>query len=223
MTHEPLTDAFDVGDCYRTSRIRLTALISEAGPGVGTVPVRACPGWDVSDVLAHLVGVIEDAAAGRLSGPPSIDMTAVQVRRHQGDSVDHLLEKWESMAAPFESAISSRRVVPAFLDVLSHEHDIRLAVGRPGGRDDADVLIAAHQVKTVADVPVRIELDDSVTIPSADPGGVVVLRAPPFEVFRFRLGHRTREEVRALEWSSDPIAFLDRLFVFGPALESIGE
>ncbi len=84
-------DAGPVGDRYRSSRLRTEALLRDIDEAAWETPVPACPGWRVRDVLAHLVGVIEDAVAGRISGPPSPEQTAVEVDRHRADDPVELL------------------------------------------------------------------------------------------------------------------------------------
>jgi hypothetical protein len=50
------------------------------------------------------------------------------------------------------------------------------------------------------------------------------LRTTPFEVFRFRLGRRTRQQVADLDWTPVPDdALLDSLFIFGPAAAPLVE
>ena len=61
------------------------------------------------DVVAHLVGVIEDGLAGRLSGPPDDAMTATEVRRHQHQSIYEMIDTWQRLAPMFEAAITERQ------------------------------------------------------------------------------------------------------------------
>jgi hypothetical protein len=207
-----------IGDRYRSSRLRLESIVNGVGLEELRAPVAACPGWTVFDVVAHLVGVVEDAFAGRLDGPPSPLLTAAQVARHSGDTADELLERWRALAPAFEAAITTGVVVPAFLDVLSHEHDVRTALAIGGGRGDPDVTFAAGVLADGIDGPLRVELvDDTLAGPPPPTAHRWVLWATPFEVFRLRLGRRTRAQVRSMRWSADPVGLLDRLFVFGPA------
>lgn len=213
-----VTARADIGALYRSSRRRLSDMVIAAGAAGWQRPVPACPGWTVADVVGHLVGVIEDAAAGRIDGPPGPAQTALHVARHHGESVDDLVVRWARLAPPFEGAVSARSIVPAFLDVLSHEHDVRGALGVVGRREDTAVSFAAARLAVLDGVPVRIEV---VAVPAAAParhdGETWVLRTTAFEVLRFRLGRRTRDQVRALCWSADPDPVMDQLFVFGPA------
>ena len=217
-----MNEPTDLGALYRSTRERLTALVRGVDALLLQTPVPACPGWDVHDVLSHLLGVVEDAIAGRLTGPPAPSVTAEQVARHRHDDLGELFRGWEELAPLFESALTERQVWPAVLDVVSHEQDIRGALDRPGARHERVMILAAQRLAAVDDQEVAIAItDDTSATPSVD--GACVLRATAFEVVRLRLGRRTREQVRMLDWSGDPEPFLDRLFVFGPATDPIIE
>src|SRR6266571_5168459 len=86
-------------------------------------------------VTGHLAAIPEDALAGRLTGPPSEAETAVQVERFRGRPMARTLAGWTDLAPRFEEIVAAFDVVPAVIDVASHEQDIRGAVGQPGARD----------------------------------------------------------------------------------------
>lgn len=213
-----------IGSNYEQVRLRLDGLLTDLEPAEWELDVAACPGWRVRDVLAHLVGTIEDAAAGRLSGPPDEAMTAEQVQRHLEHEPVVLLEQWRAMAPMFAAAVSQRSAWPAMFDVVSHEHDIRSAVGRSGARDSETVQLAARLLArgVRAPRPVSFRLDDEVVVSRGD-GPAIELRASSFEVLRLRLGRRSADQVRQLDWSEDPAPVLDSLFVFGPATQPLRE
>lgn len=210
-----------IGEHYRASRERLTGLLRDASPDDWGTAVPACPGWDVHDVVAHLTAVVVDANAGRLTGPPAPDVTAEQVVRYRGTAPEDLLAEWEAGADGFEQAITALGIWPAAIDAGSHEHDVRAALGRPGARHCPLVVEAARGLVEGLDcgAPVEVAFTDvGGTARSAGEGAPLALRATAFEVFRFRLGRRTRDQVAALDWSAPPSDdVLDRLFVFGPA------
>lgn len=211
-------DAGNVGDRYRSSRRRLEQVLTSIGDDEWHLPVAACPGWRIRDVLAHLVGIIEDASAGRLAGPPSAELTALEVDRHRHDDPHELLQQWSSTAPFFEEALTELGAWPAFLDVLSHEHDIRAAIGDRSHRGHDDVVVAARILARPLAADVAVECDGL----AADPAGAAQapdlrLRTTSFEVLRLRLGRRSRAQVLAMDWTRDPSPHLDGLFVFGPA------
>ena len=209
----------DLARLYRDTRERLTALVAGLDEAALATPVPACPGWLVQDVVAHLAAVVEDALAGRLTGPPSEAETAVQVARYKGRPMLQTLDGWTAGAPRFEEAISALDIPPAVIDVASHEQDIRGALGRPGARDCPAVQqMAGWLLRGLrTPVPVRITVEDAEFRigPSGDP--VLGLRTTRFEAFRWRMGRRSRNQLAALGWSGDPAPVLDHLVVFGPA------
>jgi uncharacterized protein (TIGR03083 family) len=215
----------EVGDHYRRVRVRLTHMLRDVDEDDWSVPVPACPGWTVHDVLAHLVGIAEDANAGRITGPPTDSENAAQVERHRHDRSADMLDQWDDLAGPFEQLITALQVWPAAVDVLSHEQDIRAALGRPGARDDELVLEAARRLIEILDVEgtIVVDLGGETVCSARKPGQDYRLRASAFEVFRFRLGRRSRDQVAALDWEGDPDAVLDDLFMFGPAAQPLSE
>jgi uncharacterized protein (TIGR03083 family) len=218
-----------LGEEYRLGRERITALLADEPPERWDRPVPACPGWTVRGVVGHLLGTVEDALAGLITGPPGEEITAAQVERHAGVPGPELLARWAELAPPFEEVVTAGAIWPAVLDVVSHEHDVRHALDRPGGRTDAVVARAATALVEVLAAPwtLQVELAEHPDDPEpAGPGETVTsnpgegatyrVRTSAFEVLRLRLGRRSRAEVRALAW--DPISPPDLapLFIFGP-------
>ncbi|CAN5779777.1 maleylpyruvate isomerase family mycothiol-dependent enzyme [soil metagenome] len=216
----------EVGDHYRRARVRLTELLGDLDDASWRRDVPACPGWRVHDVVAHLVGVIEDGMAGRLDGPPSEVLSAEEVARHRDDPSCDLLARWGELAPVFESVITTHEVWPATFDVLSHEHDVRGALDRPGARDVDTVHVAARRLIEGLELPVvlRVHLDGETVESAPADGPMLELRTTAFEVVRLRLGRRSRQQVMALDWSTAPSAeVVEALFVFGPRPDALVE
>ena len=72
----PTSTSADLAGLYRETRERLVELVGSLDAAGLGVPVPACPGWSVADVVSHLAAVTEDALAGRLTGPPTDQETA---------------------------------------------------------------------------------------------------------------------------------------------------
>jgi hypothetical protein len=221
-------DGFDLGAHYGLARKRLTSLVS-AVDEPSAVPVPACPSWSVHDVVAHLVAVVQDALAGRLTGPPSDEETAAQVARRRGVPTREVLGEWAEMAETFEGLLTKVRVWPGFLDVLAHEHDVRGALGKPDGRDSDEMWAASEWLVSNWKPPVRVfvhvqdfghMLGPSGSSEQADDIGgpeILTLTTTRFEAFRFRLGRRSRDQLCRMAWSGDPEPALEGLTIFGPA------
>jgi uncharacterized protein (TIGR03083 family) len=186
-------------------------------------PVPCTPGWSVRDVLSHVAGLTDDALAGRMEGAPGEAWTAAQVERNRDVAVDDLLDRWSRQAPAFAEVIEQIGERRPPIDCHSHEHDIRHALGRPGERDNAIIAMPGFAVVDEAPVRVVVELADGSIVTSgteASASEVTLRGATAFELFRSRLGRRSREQVRAAGWvgtDGDIDAVLDRWFIFGPS------
>ncbi len=217
--------ASDISRLYRDSRERLTALVAALDDAALATPVPACPGWTVQDTVAHLAAIVDDALAGRLSGPPTDEQTAVQVARYAGRPMAGILSEWAAGSPQFEEVIGAFNIPPAVIDVTSHEQDIRGALNLPGARDNEALLVMAGWLleQWPAPVPVRVTVEDAEFRVGPDGDPVLGLRTTRFEAFRWRMGRRSRDQLAALDWSGDPAPVLDHLVVFGPARTDIVE
>ena len=214
-----------LGHLYRATRERLTSLVSELDDAALNTWVPACPRWSVRDVGCHLVGNLEDAAAGRLTIPPPDGETAAQIARCQNRDLAEMLQTWAALAPPAEQAITEFGVWPAVIDVASHEQDIRGALGRPGARNTAAIWHGAEWLLTglATPVPLRIAVEQAEFRAGPGEGIEIGLTTSRFEAFRWRMGRRSRAQLAALDWSGDPAPVLDHLVIFGPADSDIIE
>jgi len=216
-----------LGALYDQTRVRVGVLLAELPADAYGAPVPACPGWTVHDVVAHLAVLADDVTAGRLTGPPDETRTADQVARGRSRSVAELLEDWERTAPAMAGVVTAARMWPALMDVVSHEHDIRGAVDRPGARDsDAVVAVVAALLRLDPPVPLVVRTEDREVRrgPAADQGGPVLeLTTTTWETLRWRMGRRSRAQLVAMDWSGDPGPVLDSLTIFGPAAADLVE
>lgn len=218
-------DAADLARLYRETRERLTVLVAGLDEAELGAPVPTCPGWSVADAIGHLAAIPEDALAGRLSGPPSDEETAVQVDRFRGRPMAQTLAGWTDLAPRFEEVIGAFKVWPAVIDVASHEQDIRGAIGRPGARDTEVIREMSGWLLARLRVPVRLRVTVEDTQIQVGPDGepVLGLTTTRYEAFRWCMGRRSRDQLAALDWSGDPAPVLDHLVIFGPARADIVE
>jgi hypothetical protein len=134
-----------------------------------------------------------------------------------------MVAEWATIGPAFEELLSGVRVWPAALDVLTHEQDIRGAIGEPGARDVLGIRLGASYLVDGLQSPVGLIIHVDDVAHAIDAGGEagpaepLELRTTSFEAFRFRLGRRSRPQLAALDWSADPAPLLDHLVIFGPS------
>lgn len=142
---EYLSEPAVVAAAYADLRRRVTGLLAGLSPERSALPVPHTPAWTVKDALAHMVGVPEDFVSGNMEGVTSEAWTQAQVDRHRADSVDDLLAVWRTMDAQLDAMvpnIPNPIVSQMVFDQVTHEQDIRHALGMPGDRESAAVVVA---------------------------------------------------------------------------------
>jgi uncharacterized protein (TIGR03083 family) len=207
---------------YQETRERIIALLSGLDDAAWDTPVPACPGWSVRDAVAHLAAVADDWASGRLAGAPTDEETAAQIARFGGCDVVEMLAAWTHAAARLDHMAETAGIAPPLGDITCHEHDVRAALGRPGARDSAAVRYASDQLLASLRTPValRVTVEDGQYRSGPHDGAAraeILLSTTRFEALRWRTGRRSRAQLAAMDWSGDPIAVLDHLYMFGPA------
>jgi uncharacterized protein (TIGR03083 family) len=225
-----MADRVPLSTLYQDARERVTGLL--CGPLDDALPVPATPGWTIHDVLAHLTGVAEDLANGRPpANGPTPEWTAGHVERGRDVPVPELLDRWAGHSRALGPILDRGPSWAPVMDVGAHEQDLRSALGQPGARDGSLVVIGskvllsglrvpAPLLVTTEDHEVRVGPKGSESVPDAERGR---LATTTFEAFRWRLGRRSRAQLAAMAWSTDPVPFLDHLCIFGPAADDILE
>ncbi len=209
----------DLAALYLETHDRLAAFIAELDGDALDRPVPGCPGWAVRDVVAHLTAIPDDAMAGRLTGPPTEEESAAQVARFRGHGMDDMLAQWRDLAPSFSEVVGGLSIWPAVIDVATHEQDIRGALGQPGARDSQVLRCCAERLIAFWEPPrpVRVVVEDAEFEVGTNQQEPIVVITTRFEAFRWRMGRRSRRQLRALGWVGDPAPLLDHMVVFGPA------
>ncbi|MGB3734254.1 MAG: maleylpyruvate isomerase N-terminal domain-containing protein [Ilumatobacter sp.] len=193
--------------------------------------VPCTPLWTARDVLSHVSGLPDDGIAGRMEGAPGEAWTQSQVERNAELTVDELLTRLTSQYEMFGGVLDQIGEGRPPLDCHSHEHDVRQAVGRPGNQDSAIIDDASKlMLLGLADLPVglTVTFDDRSehVLGATDGASSATLSVSKFDMFRSRLGRRTRDQVRAFDWSGDDDAVESAMagwFMFGPSEIAIAE
>lgn len=220
----------DIARHYAAAHQRLAALVDELTDDELAAPVPATPGWSVHDVLAHLAAIPTDAFAGRLSGVPTDEFTAGQVAERRDRSAAELLAEWTPNVAPMCDGARADLVPPQLaVDALTHEQDIRGALGREPALTADELRFcttlygagSAYTVQKAGLRPLRLEASDSDFVATHDGDEpAATLRAPEFEIFRALSGRRGRGQVLGYDWTGDPAPYLPVVNIFGPLPDS---
>ena len=219
----------DSAALYRESRERIAAFVRSTTEEQRAVVVPGCPEWTVSDTVAHLAGVAVDIVAGYSVATISTDEhTANQVKQRLGRSLEEVLAEWESVAEGVERIIAAQTLpIELVSDVLSHEADIRGALG--AGRPPKAAWMAARNLgrprltKRLGHLgELRIiDGEDCITVGSGKPATIVEVDL--YEFWRSALGRRSRKQITAWKWSGDFEPYLQAIPVLGPTQMALSE
>jgi uncharacterized protein (TIGR03083 family) len=220
-----------VTDCaalYRESRERIAALVRDASEEQRACTVPGCPGWTVSDTVAHLAANAADEVAGRLTGVPDDEQTAAQVEQRRSRTLEEILAEWYGAAKLIEPLIAAHPLAIAWVnDVLTHEADIRGALG--AGRPPEPAWTAALELGR----PVLLrrlgrlgELrilagEHRFIVGSGEP--VTTVEVDHYEFWRSVLGRRSRAQMAAWTWSGDRELYIQAIPRFGPTEVALTE
>ncbi|HWL66732.1 MAG TPA: maleylpyruvate isomerase family mycothiol-dependent enzyme [Actinomycetota bacterium] len=204
---------------YVGARERISELARGAGEDELQLKVPACPDWTVRELVSHLVGVATDSVAGEIENLGNESWTTKHLEDRKGRSIDELIAEWEKAAVTLDAALAD--IHPALAggligDVITHEHDLRGALDKPGARDMDLLELPIYtyvrwfgtRVKKAGLDPVEVESGDKSWIAGAGEAGPRVT-ADPFDLLRSLTGRRTRLEVKDLKWEGDPEPYLE--------------
>ncbi|MFJ6216182.1 hypothetical protein ACIQGZ_23075 [Streptomyces sp. NPDC092296] len=213
----PLHEPAEQHRAYRRTREDITALLARhAWPAQAGVP--ACPGWDVRDLIGHLVHICHSFIAGEES---QIDLEPVA-----GLGLAPLLGQWAAADAAVGEALRRtpelrRRIV--LLDVFSHEVDLLTCFGEPPAVDHPAFAGSLDLATMGFDLAVHggglpalriVTPERDWVVGAGEPAASV--RGPQLDVFRSLTGRRTWRQIERLDWSGAPPATWVRAFTWGP-------
>jgi len=198
---------------YIGVRDRIIALVGTAN---SSAVVPTCPRWRVQDVVGHLAGLCEDWVSHHLEGYASDEWTAAQVDRFAACTVDEVFERWYGASERFVLLDDDHVMGPparwAFGDAVTHEADIRGAVGAERVPDAAVLLGLKGSISRWREILSRAKAPTLlVRAPDArewwlgtpgDPEATIV-EAPAYEFFRALTGRRSTGQVRRWKWSGE--------------------
>ena len=203
--------AMDQGAIYRGIRVRITALVRELPELKLGCVAPATPEWRVRDLVAHLAGGTADFVAGNLADVASDDWTSAQVEARRDISIGDVLDEWERCSAIVEPMIAGfDPLMRAMLltDAVTHEHDLRGALGAAGERRSDAVAYAfrgvaggvGRQRGETGALRIRHEAGETV-VGTGEPTATV--QTTRFEAVRAAVGRRSFDQIDAWDWEGD--------------------
>jgi uncharacterized protein (TIGR03083 family) len=216
----------EIGSVYAAGRERISRMVAPLDPDQDKTRVPACPEWTVHDVVAHLTGICADILAGNLEGVATDPWTAEQVRERREWAIAEVVAEWDEVAPQVEAmtgAFPPEAAKQWVADLTIHEHDVRGALNQPGARDSEGVAMGLEfavtafldaSLKSEKLPPLQVRAGDREWVAGGDEPKATV-QGPPFEMFRALSGRRSRNQIKAFDWSDNPDIYLPA-FQFGP-------
>ncbi len=207
---------------YRGVRLRYTELLRSLPESAASTVVPACPRWTVQQLTSHAVGVSADILAGNIVGAGTDEWTDAQVQARRGRTLAELADEWDGTGPQVEAALAGGLLpAQAVFDQVTHEHDLRGAIDKPGAQDTEELRIGLSFVvenwpkaMAAAGLPaVRIVAGTDELVVGEDPS--TTLRLTPFEALRAFTGRRSLGQVASYDWGTDPSPWLAG-FTWGP-------
>ncbi len=201
----------DQGAIYRGIRVRIAALVRGLPEQTLDCLAPATPEWRIRDLVAHLAGGTADIVAGNLADVASDDWTSAQVEARRNISIGDVLDEWARCSAIVEPmVVEFDPLMRAMLltDAVTHEHDLRGALGVPGERESDAIAYAFRGVsggigRQRGDTgALRILHEAGETVVGAGEPTATV-ETTRFEVVRASVGRRSFDQIVAWDWEGD--------------------
>lgn len=201
----------DQGTVYRGVRLRIMALVRDLPEQTLDGLAPATPEWRVRDVVAHLAGGTADIVAGNLADVASDEWTSAQVEARRDTRIGDVLDEWARCSAIVEPMIADfDPLMRAMLltDAVTHEHDLRGALGVPGERESDAIAYAfrgvaggiGRQRGETGALRILHEAGETV-VGAGEPTATV--QTTRFEVVRAGVGRRSYDQIAAWDWEGD--------------------
>ncbi len=214
---------------YAQVRDELIAALVELDDAAASRIVPSCPDWTVKDVVAHVCGLNAEKLAGVQGSLGSDESTKRQVADRSKMTLGQVVDEWRSHAEPIAQLMADDQIVAAsFLaDLVIHVFDLAETLGQTTTAAAAATPLSAHRYVPLLQeratdrlgVALDVELTNGTSWPAPQPNADrhVSLTATPHDFLRSVTGRRTRSEVAALDWSTDPAEILDNAWnQYGP-------
>jgi uncharacterized protein (TIGR03083 family) len=218
---------------YANGQARIKAFVEALDRGQLDTKVPACPEWTVKELVAHVTGVASDSLAANIEELGKPGWTQAQVDARKDKPLSEILDEWDSITQQVGPALDALHptISSALIgDLITHEHDLRGALGNNEARDDDGVVISASfyarnfgkRLKDAGLPTVTVEGGENQWVAGREePIGSV--RAPLFDMLRGLTGRRTTDEVKGFDWSIDAAPYLEVFSMYPVTDRSLNE
>ena len=201
----------DHASVYRGVRLRIVGLVGGLPEESLNRVAPATPEWRVRDIVAHLAGSTADIVSGNLTDVASDAWTAAQVDARTGVPIDEVIEEWarcSEIVEPMVGGFDPLTRAMLLTDAVTHEHDVRGALGAAGERESDAIgyafrgvsgAIGAQRGDTGA---LRILHEAGEAVAGAGEPTAAV-RTSRFEIVRAGVGRRSYDQIAAWDWEGD--------------------
>jgi hypothetical protein len=144
-------DLQPTAEAYAETRAAFLAFAREFPENLWDASVPATPKWTARQLIAHLVGALEDFNESHFPTPETFaHWTADQVERRRTFPIESILSDWDAVAGAIMPKIEAGQIVPRPLinDTAVHEQDLRGLAGMPGGREGVGYRFALNTALT---------------------------------------------------------------------------
>jgi uncharacterized protein (TIGR03083 family) len=222
---------------YADLRTDTIALVQSLTAQEVELKVPQSPDWSIRDVVAHVVGIIDDILSNNLADIGTGSWTDAQVAGRAGKTLEEVCDEWVALASRFEALGEANPVMAmrAGADLVTHHHDIFQALGRRGDQDTPAVRMglerygpffcerAATAGLPIVRVDASAESERAQTWQSADGKPAATLTGSAFELLRAFSGRRSAAQVLAMGWTGDPEPYLDVVTPYGLPTDDVIE
>ena len=222
----------DVGAAYRGVRERILDLVADLSAEQWETVTPHCPAWTIRQTISHLAGIVDDGINNNMDGVATEAWTAAHVDKRSLLSGPDIATEWATWA-PFVDARATERgldMSQLVFDAVTHEHDLRHALGMPGARDSVAVSVgvwfATRKIpQRLAAKGIGLQLVvDGVSLLNDTRADLQPLsfHGSAFDVLRMSGSRRTAPQIYSLNWDGDPAPFIAEL-PFALPVEPISE
>ncbi|MEJ2885696.1 maleylpyruvate isomerase N-terminal domain-containing protein [Actinomycetospora aeridis] len=200
----PTTPGDDVA--YRTVRKAVAEIVTTGD--VAARPVPSCPEWTGRDLVGHLVDIAcrVSARCGRPVEPGVVAGVG---------TVEDDLAVWETVGARLDPLIAGGGAEVMVMDAFTHELDLHRSAGtapergHPAFATSLGVLVAGvgGEIRERGLPALRVRAGGSQWI-AGDGEPAATVTGADYDVHRAFAGRRSLDQVRGLDWSTDPDAWL---------------